>query len=230
MNDELNQKLNQSEPFEKRARTAVFGYDSFFNMVLALISEGNSESANILVAGCGSGTELKTFGYRMPEWHFTGVDPSAEMIKLSQIAVENKSLKDRIILYHGYVNELPEEKTFDAATLIFVLHFIPDDGSKLDLLKDISKRMRPGAKFIMADQYGNPASPEFRELLSGWENYMQLNGIPSSKTGMMVRQILETHHFVPESRILELLTEAGFDNISQFYRAFLHGGWIATKK
>ena len=36
-------------------------------------------------------------------------------------------------------------------------------------------------------------------------------------------------HFVSEHRIIELLSEAGFDGIAEFYRAFLFGGWFARK-
>lgn len=53
---------------------------------------------------------------------------------------------------------------FDAATLIGVLHHIPDDADKLRLLQALSARLAPGAPFILAcNRHRYDSEPLFLE-------------------------------------------------------------------
>ncbi|MEO8231781.1 MAG: class I SAM-dependent methyltransferase [Ignavibacteriota bacterium] len=122
----INFNSKNAAAYEELARKAVFGYDQLFTMVLSLLTKDNAESANILVVGCGTGMELKTFGTLMPNWRITGVDPSEEMIKMSKAKVDEYQLNNRVSLHQGFVDGLPEEDNYDFATLIFVLRFIQD--------------------------------------------------------------------------------------------------------
>jgi tRNA (cmo5U34)-methyltransferase len=53
------------------------------------------------------------------------------------------------------VSDLDEEKQYGAATLLLVLHFLEDNGEKLVLLQDISKRMMSQAPLLLLDITGN---------------------------------------------------------------------------
>lgn len=75
----------------------------------------------------------------------------------------SKNFYERVQLYRGYVDSLPEAKIYDAATLLLVMHFIPDDGSKLLLLQNIAKRLRSGATFVLADLHGDRAHHNFKK-------------------------------------------------------------------
>ncbi len=44
-----------------------------------------------------------------------------------------------------------------------------------------------------------------------------------------MRERMKTIHFVPASRIEELLAQAGFSKSKQFFRNFMIGGWVAFR-
>jgi len=215
--------------YDDLARKAVFGYDQLFTMALSLLVERQNESANVLIVGCGTGMELTTFGNLMPNWRLTGVDPSEEMIIISKAKIDNHGLNNRVVLHNGYVEGLPEEEKYDAATLIFVLRFIPDDRKKLSLFQDIAKRLRPGAKLILIDQYGDPSIEDFQDMSKAWRKFMKLVGVPSELVMKIAIQAIEQSFFT-ESEIQKLLSEAGFERANRFYNSFMHGGWIVQKK
>lgn len=215
--------------YDELARKAVFGYDQIFVMALSLLAEKNSESANVLVVGCGTGMELKTFGTLMPNWIITGVDPSEEMIKYSKAKVDEFKLNKRILLHQGFVDGLPEEEKYDFSTLIFVLRFIQKTEDKKSLFRSIAKRLKPGGKFIIIDQYGDPDSMKFNYMLNSWKNFMKFSKSPQELVNKISQQATEKS-FINEQELLELLLDTGFEKINRFYNSFIHGGWIVQKK
>lgn len=210
--------------YEELARKTVFGYDQLFTMALSILSEKLGESANVLVVGCGTGMELTTFGNHMPKWQLTGVDPSGEMIKLSQSRVDELGLR----LHHGFTETLPEDEIYDAATLVFVMRFIPDEKRKLTLLRNIAKRLRIGAKFVLVDLCGDLSSKHFQCILKAWRNFMKLSGLHSELVHKITAQAMGQSYFT-EYEIEWLLSKAGFEKMTRFYDAFFHSGWIAQK-
>ena len=147
-------------------------------------------------------------------------------IALTQIAKEG--FTERVKLHQDYIDSLPETKVYDAATLILVMHFIPDDGAKLLLLQNIAKRLKSGATLILADLHGDRSYDSFQKLFSTWKNfYFNRLGNVSVEDENNFRQAIDSIHFIPESRIFTLLRGAGFNDIIRFYNAFLFGGWTA---
>ena len=215
--------------YEELARKAVFGYDQLFTMVLSLLANDEAEFGNVLVVGCGTGMELKTFGTLMPNWRITGVDPSEEMIKHSKAKVDEYKLNDRVSLHQGFVDGLPEDEEYNFATLIFVLRFIQDTEDQKSLFRNIFKRLKPGAKIIIIDQYGDPDSVEFNYMSESWKNFMKLSGSLSELVKKIVQQAGEKR-FINEQELQQLLSETGFERINCIYNSFIHGGWIAQKK
>ena len=224
----INFDPKKAAHYEDLARKAVFGYDQLFTMVLSLLVENQNETANIMVVGCGTGMELTTFGKHMQNWQLTGVDPSLEMINLAKANIDDHGLNKRVTLYNGFVDSLPEEEKYNAATLIFVLRFIADDRKKLSLFKDIAKRLRTGAKLVLVDQYGDPSSEYFQEMYKAWGHFMKLRGVPSELAINIAVQAADKGFFT-ESGIIELLLEAGFKKPIRFYNTFMLGGWVVQK-
>lgn len=215
--------------FEQVARKAVVAYDQLFLMALAVISYDENSEKDILVVGCGTGKELLTFAGQKKNWKLTGVDPSEEMINVSREKIIENKFNDRISLFHGYVNELPVEKQYDAATIIFVLRFIAGDAEKLSFLKDVADRLKSGSKIVLVDQFGERDDESFKGLVESWKNYMMYNGIPEEFKNKIADHAL-ARSVVGEENIKKLLNDAGFDRVDAFYRAFTNVGYVAYKK
>ena len=217
-----------AEEYENLARKFIPGYDGLYSLAEVLLAEDMPERAEILVVAAGGGKEITTFGAAFPDAKFTGVDPSEKMLGAARELVEKADLQTRVALVRGTISDL-DETQFDAATAILVMHFLPDDGEKLDFLKNIHKRLKPGAKFIIADGCFDKDSDEFEWLLNGYKNHARVKGAPPEIVEEAVKTVTEKVNFISERRELELLDEAGFGNIRYFFKGLWVNAWIAEK-
>lgn len=214
--------------YDTLIRQVVPGYDDLHLAILALLA-GVPDGANAMVVGVGSGSELVTLGRGRAGWRFTGVEPSEQMIRITESRLERAGLRDRVQMHHGYTDDLPDEAQFDVATLVCVLHFLPDDGRKLALLRSVAARLRRGASFVLVDGCGDRGTEEFRRDWDGWMEFIRQKGLTGTELDAYRRQVEQGVHFAPWPRVVELLEAAGFRDIHPFYRAFVFGGWLATR-
>lgn len=216
--------------YDESIRTFAAMYDQVFSMAHACLQSMVGDDARLLIVGAGTGMEICTFGPRSPRWSFTGVDPSAGMLAIARKKIDALRLSDRVALRHGYVHDLPVESRFNAATCILVMHFLPDDGSKLHLLKSIADRLEPGGPLVLVDDFGDRGSEAFRLTLQAWKYYVIAQGAdPVAVEYAFGEQNMKRFHYVPEERIEELLAEAGFSRPARFFTGFLYGGWMAVR-
>ncbi len=218
------------ERYDEFVRTFVPGYEALFNMSLALLQTELGPRAKVLVVGSGTGAELLTFGKTMPRWTFTAVEPSPQMMGQCKAKVEQAQLADRVELHQGYLDEISTGEQFDAATLILVLHFVPDNGSQYALLRGISQRLKRGGSLILVHHFGDTQSEMFQHMFAAWVNYHILKGMPPARAHHILDEATKTHHFISEARTLELLNSVGFGEVERFYTAFLTGGFLARKR
>jgi len=215
--------------YDDRIRTAVPGYEALHEVAGSLLRRLLGQRARLLVVGSGTGEEIARLGGHNPGWSFVGADSSPDMVAVCRERVAEAGLSERVELHTGPVQELHDSTRYDAATSILVLHFLPDDGEKLALLESVAARLEPGAPFLLADMHGDRRSDRFADLFDAWKHWQVLAGILEEDVGERLQSTLADVHFVPERRISELLTEAGFGDIERFYGALLFGGWMARK-
>ncbi|TQR18974.1 class I SAM-dependent methyltransferase [Psychrobacillus vulpis] len=219
-----------SKQYDRGIRRSLPTYDAMFRMIQAFLRANVSEVADVLIVGAGGGTELTTFGTRNQNWTFTGVDPSETMLSVAQEKCLEAGISERVFLHEGTIDTLPNENLYDAATCILVLHFIETYVGKLEVLKNIHGRLKPGAPFVMVSKYGDPNSDEFQERLNLWKNYwLDTTKLTSEEVNEMEESILSLS-FLPEETIVQLLQEAGFVRIAKFFSTTLFGGWICHKE
>jgi len=183
-------------------------------------------SIDILVAGCGTGMEMKALLEGSTAWKVTGTDPSPEMVaqarqKLSGVPSE------RYQLIESTIADLPGSSTFNAATSILVMHFLPDDGAKLRFLQSIASRLKPGSPLVLVDMFREAAT--FERYLDFLEKHLLLAGIDEEGITEGLNHIRNDIHAVPERRVISLLQEAGFSNILRFNHHLIYGGWVAER-
>lgn len=219
----------RAQVYDDLIRQVVPGYEVLHALAGLILKDEVGEHGKVLVVGAGTGQEVLAFAEERPHWHLTGVEPAPDMIALAKERVTAAGWGERIDLVTGYVHDLPETADYDAAALLLVMHFLPDDGAKLDLLTGIAKRLKPGAPLVLADLHADMEGPRFRRFMALWRQWQLGAGIEPDKVEKGFQRMIKDIQFVSERRILGLLAEAGFVTVEPFYGAFLFGAWIAWK-
>jgi len=212
--------------YDTAVRQSIPGYDALLTMLTALFQIHLTDEAHILVVGAGGGNEISALSQAHPSWQFTGVDPSEKMLAVAQSKVESLRLDNRVTLHNGVVQELPIHP-FNAATSLLVMHFLPDDGTKLGYLKAIAARLQPGSPFVLVDSQGDKQSQSFEHLVAGWQKRAKMAGMKSQRLSEVVDGVRQHIQCISEERTLELLGQAGFTKITRFYSAFIFADWLA---
>ena len=121
--DSAAQKFDQGRASECRAqsRIALAGYDACHELAACMLSAtlGSSSPADILIVGAGGGAqEIVEASKLASEWRFTAVDPSQPMMDIAAAEVSRQGLAARTEFQLGYVDDLPPDRRFSAATLM----------------------------------------------------------------------------------------------------------------
>ncbi|MBZ6076214.1 class I SAM-dependent methyltransferase [Microvirga puerhi] len=216
--------------YDRQSRIALAGYDACHELTACMLSStlGSGAPAQILVAGVGTGQEILSIAPFEPLWHFTAVDPAAPMMEVAKTRLAEANLTERTTLHLGYVEDLPEDARFDAATLIGVLHHLPGDAAKKKILSSLASRLKPGGAFVLA---GNCFSYQSHpRLLKAWRQRWIMQGASAEAADAKLAKILagaDPPH--SEEAIAELLDEAGFEPPTRFFASLFWGAWLTRK-
>ncbi len=175
--------------------------------------------------GAGGGMELKALAELQPEWRFDGIDPSAEMLQLAETNLG--SLASRVTFQEGYIDKAPEGP-FDAATCLLTLHFLPR-GERLQTLRGIQRRLKPGAPFVAAHHSFPTQGAEPDKWLTRFAAFASLSGVLAFQSENNIRTMKERLPVLSPEEDEALLHEAGFSNIELFYAGLTFKGWVAYK-
>lgn len=219
-----------ADEYEQMARLALPGYEVMHTFVLACLRSCLLETANLLVVGAGGGMELVRLGQGNSQWQLVGVDPSEKMLAIAQQKIAQHQLSQRIRLIQGYVQDLPSDTAYDAATSILVMHFIPDEEGKLAFLQGIAQRLKTAAPFILVDAFGTKGSYEIEKSIAALHSYWNETGLPVDKQKQLLENFNSGVYPLSEAQILLLLQQAGFSGVIRFYTGFWVGGWMAFKE
>lgn len=223
--------------YEALARRVIPGYTSLFAMVAALLDPVLPRRGRVLVVGAGTGVELAALNSARPDLRLHGVDPSRQMLDLAKRRVAGAAGTGRlaaaapgpaITLQQGYVADVDASARFHAATLINVLHFVPDvpgEEGKSALLHEIAKRVEPGGAFVLFDLHGDPGSEEHEVHMAAWRRYWTLMGMDAAELPAFEERIRDGIHFASAERAVALALAAGFESPRRFYQSLLYGGW-----
>ena len=215
--------------YDDMVRQALPGYEAMHQMALACLRARLLDEANLLIVGAGTGMELIKFSKSNLKWQVSGVNPSENMLAIAKNKIQQYGLSEQVKLFQGYTNDLPETSIYDAVTSILVMHFIPDDGGKLAFLKSISSRMKSSSIFILVDVFGEKGTDDFREMISLVKSFWEETGITEAKKSEILETMENGVYPISETRVLQLLEQAGFSKVMRFYTGLWVGGWMAVK-
>lgn len=219
--------MTEPQPFSKATHAyrdgpprQVPGFDSLHRMTGMLMAEKIPDEGRILVLGAGGGLELEALAAFNPLWHFDGVDPSASML---QIAAETTApIADRVSLHEGYIQQAPDGP-FDGAVSLLTFHFIAKE-DRLETLRQIRSRLKPGAPFVLAHISFPQTEPERAQWIA---RHVAFGGT-APENAESARQAIGTRLSIlaPEEEEA-LLAQAGFTGTTLFYAGLSFRGWVS---
>jgi len=229
MKNQIDFNGEWSDEYDDTAHKIIPAYHSIYELTQHLLRDRLNKDARILVAGAGTGKEIIDCSQNNPNWSFTGFDPAEPMLSIARKKVATACLDNKISLVLGLIDDVAE-KDFDAATSILVMHFLPDDGTKLNFLKGIVNKLKPGALMVIVDLEGEFGSDEYNTFNAAWKNQQLFIRDQNDRVREEFVKREKEIYFIPQKRIESLLTEAGFFEIHKFFKAYLFGGYVAIKR
>lgn len=222
---------SRAADYREQSRIALAGYDACHELAACVLaaSLGAGTDARVLIAGAGgTGQEIVIAGRLEPAWRFVAVDPSPPMLDLCMTNVSDAGLAERTERVLGVVADLPDKRSFDAATLIGVLHHLPGDDAKRAILGDIAARLAPNAPLILACNHHAYASQPL--LLAAWGERWRMNGASADEVKAKLGRILQgADPPQSEAHVARLLDETGFERPQRFFSSLFWGAWIARR-
>jgi len=201
----------------------VPGVEALHSMTSVLLAETAPDNARVLVLGAGGGMELKRLALAHPGWSFVGVDPALAMLELAERTLG--PLMERVELVQGYIDDAPKGP-FDAATCLLTLHFL-DAPSRLQTLRALHERLKPGAPFVAAHS-SFPQAPSKRPTWLGrYAAFAVASGFDPEQVAKAREAVGNNLHLFNPEQDEALLRESGFADPDLFYAAFTWRGWIA---
>ena len=201
----------------------VPGFAGLQRMAAILLAERAPADARVLVLGAGGGLELKAFAQAHPGWTFTGVDPAQAMLDLAARTLGPLAARTQWV--PGTIDDAPAGP-FDAGACLLTLHFLPA-GERLRTLREVRRRLRPGAPFVVAHASFPQDGEQRARWLSRYAAFAMASGIePAQATAG--RDAIDRHlHLLAPDEDEAILADAGFTGIELFHVGFTFRGWVA---
>ena len=188
----------------------------------AILSTELSETAHILVVGCGTGYELSYLLQRYPDWAFTAIDPSAAM--LEQVSKNLNSIdQQRVQLIQSTIQDLNQPDTFDAALAILVAHFIPN--SEKRIFQAIYQCLKTNGLALTYDLM----QPEDQQDIKTMQKLAQQTGLSVVQSTKMIERLEQDFHLLSAHNFTALLTKVGFKQCRIYCQIMNYHGFLLRK-
>jgi tRNA (cmo5U34)-methyltransferase len=162
--------------YDAQASVSLAGAQALYELGVSALTArlDGQDTASLLFVGLGTGAELVPYTrFGVPGWRFTGVDPSDAMLAVARRRLEAEGLLSRTHLHVGELRTLPPGPPFDGAQMMGVLHHVDGEEARLELLRELTRRLKPGAPLVVGCRVGQDAELTNVELRR-WRAY----GIP----------------------------------------------------
>lgn len=202
--------------------------NDLLHFLCKIILKDLQPDAHILCVGAGTGAELIALAKEFPEWKFTALDTSPEMIEVCQKNAEENGISARCKFHIGTVDSLLIKEKFDAATSILVSQFLTEKEDRMKFFREIHKRLNRGAYLINADLTSPDKQISYDKLSEVWTKMLMFAGMSREKAESATSQWGKLVAVSKQEEIEEIILASGFENPTLFYQSLFIKAWFAT--
>ncbi|MEJ2913746.1 class I SAM-dependent methyltransferase [Pseudoalteromonas sp. C12FD-1] len=210
----------QATHYNDRITRLVPGYELLHQLTNAQLKATLKDNAHILVVGAGTGKEILALAALNPTWQFTAQDTSSDMLAIAKQKFEEHGITKRVNVIEGELDKLSNKA--DAALCLLVLHFLADDGSKKQLLKNIKANLNKGANLFISDLM----KPE-----TDFEREAQITvcaklGLSDAGQAYTAQNLESEFYPLDRMRFSELLNECKYGIPKLYFKALGFSGYV----
>jgi tRNA (cmo5U34)-methyltransferase len=210
----------QATHYNDRITRLVPGYELLHQLTNAQLKATLKDNAHILVVGAGTGKEILALAALNPTWQFTAQDTSSDMLAIAKQAFEEHGIAKRVNVIEGEFDKLSTKA--DAALCLLVMHFLKDDGSKKQLLKNIKANLNKGANLFISDLM----KPE-----TDFEREAQITvcadlGLSDAGQAYTAQNLDSEFYPLDRMRFSELLNECKYGIPKLYFKALGFSGYV----
>jgi len=203
-------------------------HETLHFLLHAVLSELPAD-ARILCVGAGTGLELLSLAQAFPQWQFTAVEPAAPMLEICRQKAEESDIASRITFHEGYLDSLPPTDLFDAATCLFVSHFLLLQEDISRFFCQIASRLRPGGYFVNATLASDQSTAQYDQLLETWLRLLKSSGMPIEQIEQLPTLYRQDVALRPLPEIESIMMSNGFNTPILFFQALHIYAWYAQR-
>ena len=213
-------KDEQATQYNSRITRLVPGYELLHQVTNAQLKATLKDNAHILVVGAGTGKEVLALAALNPTWQFTAQDISGDMLAIAKQEFEEQGISERVNVIEGELDKLSTKA--DAALCLLVMHFLEDDGSKKQLLKNIKANLNKGANLFISDLM----KPE-----TDFEREAQITvcadlGLSDAGQAYTAQNLESEFYPLDRMRFSELLNECKYGIPKLYFKALGFSGYV----
>lgn len=219
----------RSQGYDDRIDAMIPCYTPMQQLTEVFLGTELPENARLLVVGAGTGAEVLECGSHHAGWQITAVEPSKEMVAQGKAKSDAAGLGERVNWQTLALDQMEESDPFDGATLLLVLHFLNEE-EKLNLLCEISDRLKPGAPFAVSTFVGDPTNTRTKKIYDLAKAHALAKGLPAAEVTDKFDLTRKDIFLEPEEKIKMHLRDAGFIDVQRIAQGLAMHLWTARKQ
>jgi tRNA (cmo5U34)-methyltransferase len=209
------------------AKTAAIR-DCMYLLLEPLFAELPAD-ARVLCVGAGTGVEMAHLARVFPRWTFTAVEPSRAMLDVCRRRAEADGFSARCVFHEGFLDTLPADAPFDAATCFLVSQFLVDRTQRTSFFAGVADRLRTGGLLASSDLAADVASPHYDVLLPGWLRMMAAAEVSSEAIERIRVAYTRDVAVLPPGDVASIIAAGGFGDPTLFFQAGLIHAWLSRR-